>query len=597
MQSENRPNGEITPMHETMHETKPHFMIKKYRSILRAAIIVESVNFFVSLTDSIVAGSLISGDAFTAIGLIIPFATISIFFSTIVYTGTVVNFSYQVGRFDKRRANEFFSQGLMMAFLSGVLYASLLFLLGSFVITRLTDDETIRGLMSEYFYTILWLYLLSPLGFFLDNMVVADGGEKLSAGANITQIICNIVCSIVFASFWGIKGIAAASVLGEVVFLLLISLHFFSKKNTLKFTLHWTRSDFFTIVRGGVAKASTYGLEALMTLVINFFALQYFGSDTLVILVVVERFLGLMTLFLGLSTSCQPLIGTLRGENNTKGQRMLMQTVLRDIIVSGVVLTVILFSAAPALVSLFGVTEDGIYAQAVSALRIVSLTLVLQGVLVLFFVYYVFIEKPLLAFIICLIKSFLSPVACAVIFSVLLGSQSGLWIGAAAAPVFTSLLCYLSLLFRYGRESIPFLIPKDRDDRIFIYDFTIDPESAVEMSRTVGSLAAETSLPPKTRAIAGFITEDVLMLILEKNTQAKQPIRAECTVMRESDGLRLIFRDSGVIFNITDADLKVDSLRQFIVSNIMINQEIKMYTTTTGYNRSEFFFAQDMNIQ
>ncbi len=50
-----------------MQETKPRFIIKKYHSILRAAIIVEAVGFIVSLTDSIIAGNFIGDEAFAAI--------------------------------------------------------------------------------------------------------------------------------------------------------------------------------------------------------------------------------------------------------------------------------------------------------------------------------------------------------------------------------------------------------------------------------------------------------------------------------------------------------------------------------------------------
>lgn len=39
-----------------MKETRPQFIIRKYRSILRAAVIVEAVNFIVSLTDGIILG-------------------------------------------------------------------------------------------------------------------------------------------------------------------------------------------------------------------------------------------------------------------------------------------------------------------------------------------------------------------------------------------------------------------------------------------------------------------------------------------------------------------------------------------------------------
>lgn len=39
-----------------MKETRPQFIIRKYRSILRAAVIVEAVIFIVSITDGIILG-------------------------------------------------------------------------------------------------------------------------------------------------------------------------------------------------------------------------------------------------------------------------------------------------------------------------------------------------------------------------------------------------------------------------------------------------------------------------------------------------------------------------------------------------------------
>lgn len=95
-----------------MEQTKPRFVIRKYRSVLRAAIIVEAVNYIVSLTDGIVAGSYIGDEALLAVGLSAPFLAVSTFLASIVNTGTVLNYSYHVGRFDKKRATEFFSQGI-----------------------------------------------------------------------------------------------------------------------------------------------------------------------------------------------------------------------------------------------------------------------------------------------------------------------------------------------------------------------------------------------------------------------------------------------------------------------------------------------------
>ena len=573
-----------------MQQTKPVFIIKKYRSILKAAIIIEAVNFIISLTDSIIAGNAVGAQAFAAIGLLAPFLSISVFISTFVCTGTVVNFSYYVGKFDKKRANQMFSQGVLTALLLGAGYALTLLIFGSTLINSLSDSPEIQRYLREYFYLILVTFFLSPLAFVLDYVMVADGGERLSVVANVIQIAVNVVLSLLFVNLWGLAGIALASVLSLALFVVIACTHFFGKKSTLKFSLYWSGKDFLSILKNGIIKASTYGLEAILTFLINLFALQFFNEDTLIILVAVERFLGLMTLFIGLSMSIQPLVGTLQGENNTKAQHELMKTALRDMIIISSVLSVITFIGAPVTASLFGLHNNAVYPYAIDALRIVSTTLIFQAVLVLFFVYYILIEKRALSFAVCLIKNLMSPAVMAVFFAALLRSQNGIWIGLTIAPVCSLLICALIVLLRYDRKLFPFLIPRDRDDRIFIYDFLIDDQNAAALAAVVEDNLKEASIPPRTSVLAGVISEDMLMMIKERNEGSKKPLRAECTIIRENEGVRVILRDSGVIFDITDTDGDIDSFRQYIVSNLMLNQERKYYMTTTGYNRNELFF-------
>ena len=112
-------------------------------------------------------------------------------------------------------------------------------------------------------------------------------------------------------------------------------------------------------------------------------------------------------------------------------------------------------------------------------------------------------------------------------------------------------------------------------------------------SQTVSSESSlkNASVPPSVSVFGGVITEDILMLISDKNSESGKPLYAECTIISEDDGVRVILRDSGKIFDITDTDGDVDSFRQYIVSNLMDNHEAKLYMTTTGYNRNELFFA------
>ena len=54
--------------------------------------------------------------------------------------------------------------------------------------------------------------------------------------------------------------------------------------------------------------------------------------------------------------------------------------------------------------------------------------------------------------------------------------------------------------------------------------------------------------------------------------------------------VRVILRDSGILFDVTDADTLPDSLRQYVVARMMVAHDKKAYLTTTGYNRIELFF-------
>ena len=62
------------------------------------------------------------------------------------------------------------------------------------------------------------------------------------------------------------------------------------------------------------------------------------------------------------------------------------------------------------------------------------------------------------------------------------------------------------------------------------------------------------------------------MLIYEKNA-GKKKLFAECTILSEPAGMRVILRDSGILFDVTDADSLPVSLRQYVVARMMVAHE------------------------
>ena len=84
---------------------------------------------------------------------------------------------------------------------------------------------------------------------------------------------------------------------------------------------------------------------------------------------------------------------------------------------------------------------------------------------------------------------------------------------------------------------------------------------------------------------ASLLVEEALMVVHDRNSGKR--IKAEVTVDL-NDGLMLVLRDDGEIFNITDADARVSSLRGYLVSNLMTVIPSRRNLTTTGFNRNIF---------
>ena len=67
---------------------------------------------------------------------------------------------------------------------------------------------------------------------------------------------------------------------------------------------------------------------------------------------------------------------------------------------------------------------------------------------------------------------------------------------------------------------------------------------------------------------------------------------AECTMIIGEE-IQLIFRDNGVLFDITDEDSAISSMRSYLVANMMVYQKRKNHLVTTSYNRNAFHFKKE----
>ena len=76
------------------------------------------------------------------------------------------------------------------------------------------------------------------------------------------------------------------------------------------------------------------------------------------------------------------------------------------------------------------------------------------------------------------------------------------------------------------------------------------------------------------------------MLIYDLNQE--KTVLAECIIEAE-DKIRIITKDNGIYYNLTDTDHKVDSLRSFVVSGLTEKLAHKrIHFASLSFNRNAF---------
>ena len=126
------------------------FGVEKFKGLLLAGSFTVLANYFVRLSDSVVAGNMLGPDALAGINLVSPILAVTSFFSGLVSTGMATNYTLAMGRCERRRARQFFMQALWMILVFGGLFSALIGLGRGAFADYMGASEAISGFALDY---------------------------------------------------------------------------------------------------------------------------------------------------------------------------------------------------------------------------------------------------------------------------------------------------------------------------------------------------------------------------------------------------------------------------------------------------------------
>lgn len=560
------------------------FALSKFRSFLPAATFAMAAEFLMGLSDSVICGHILGETGLSAVNLMQGVFEIVTFVGMMVTVGTSVLFATELGALHVRRAKGYFTLGLLSAVSSGLLFAVVLALVRTPVIASFGASQAVSGMAASYWLWFLPAAALQPIAFFLGTMCYTDGDARLSFCSYLAQLLGNCILSVPLTLAFGAAGCAVGTGLGSLAAVVVLLFHFRKEGCMLGWSRHFVFSDLLRISRTSFGDASKNIGKAALMFALNAYVIAKFGSDTLPVLAVVVMTIGISEMFDGVANAAQPLASVYIGEKNPLLTKRVMRAALWTALAEGGGVMLLLLAFPDLMLMLVGIDSASTVPEARFAVRLVSVALLGLALVLLFNSYYVFIGREKLSAIMTLLAVLGLPVATFPLFGSVWGAH-GVWTALGLSPALALGVVALYVLARGGRRGFPFLLPHDREDAIRVFDLDLDPATICGASASVGAHLEAKGVDGRRASKAALLVEEALMVVHDRNSGKR--IKAEVTVDL-NDGLMLVLRDDGEIFNITDADARVSSLRGYLVSNLMTVIPSRRNLTTTGFNRNIF---------
>ena len=562
-------------------------MSKKFFTMLLGGTLTMMVVSVLLMSDSVIAGAVLGSNAVAGITLVIPIYSLAAFFGSVFSLGVPIVYSTEMGRFNKDGADRVFGLGLLMSIIVGVFLFLMATIFGNLYLQSTSPMESVLHEAQGYLFWMRFTMLVMPIQMLIAAVVYSDGDETLSTVANLVQGVGNIAASIILSRIMGVRGIGLASFLFNCVALGILFIHFLKKSNSLKLNLYFSGSLLKRIVRYSIIDSSSYLFLAILTAVLNYYVSIRFGTEYLILVSSITLCRELQMVFDGIGEAITPILSVYIGEESKGGVEYIYRLANRTAIVEGAIVTVLLILMAPLVPMVIGISEPQLISCAITGIRILALGSVFVSLLYLLTSYYLVIEKILLGLVTSAIRDVFLSVILVFIMGGIFG-VNGVFAGLAMAPLLAYGLLMLYITKRYGKENCPTLIsylPGSRGS--YLLNFNTSPEEIIHAQKEIEGILIEKDIDRRTIGRVKLLVEELFMLIWEKN--GGKDVLCECTVILRPEGVQLITKDEGILFDISEDDVTVTSIVSLAVSAYMNKMEDnKNYLTTISFNRSSF---------
>lgn len=305
---------------------------KTYISYLIPTITGMITNSIFCICDVMFIGLYIGAKGLAAFNVAMPIYTIYSSLGLMLGVGGAVTISVMIGRNQKEKVNKVFTTTVLLCLLVGCFMCFFGLCFPDTFAKMLGASPDLIDYVKEYLFPLQVTAVIYILNSTMQVIIRADYNPKLVMLAAVSGNLVNIVFDWLFIGVfhWGMFGGAAATALGPIVAVCILSFHYIKKKNTFHLTRKFFEWDIVKrIFKNGIG---TFILELSLGAVVIFFnivLLDVSGQDAVAIFAIISNiaYVG-KGIFNGISQAAQPMISTNYGARNMTRVNQTLKTAL-----------------------------------------------------------------------------------------------------------------------------------------------------------------------------------------------------------------------------------------------------------------------------
>lgn len=406
------------------------------------------------IADTFFIAKAAGADGITVLNLALPIYNLIFAIGSMVGVGAATRFAILRAQKEKQ-AEHYFSNAVFSVCLISIVFILAGIFIPDKILAVMGADKEIMRLGEGYTRIFLLFTPFFMLNYIVSAFVRNDNAPSLAMVGTMVGSLSNIVLDylFMFPMGMGLAGAALATAASPIISMLICGMHFFNKKNTIRFVL---RKPSIRLLKQscnlGVPAFIGEMSSGVTTTVFNYLILGLAGNIGVAAYGVVANFSLIATaIFNGVSQGSQPLVSRYYGKGDKPSTKKLLGLgVGTAFVIAGIIYGVVyLFTGQ--LVSLFNSESSSVLAEyAWEGMRLYFTGFLFAGLNIVGAGFLSATEHSKSAFVTSIMRGVVAIVGCSFLLSYLWGFK-GVWLAFVTAEAITAAITIWALI-RAGRE-------------------------------------------------------------------------------------------------------------------------------------------------